>query len=291
MDTPSAQECPESCHQPDLSESRFAKNSCAIALHQVSKVYSNGTIALREMNLKIAESEFISLVGPSGCGKSTTLRIMAGLGEASSGEIAWGAVQAEAKAARKFWQRPSSSKLAPKLAFVFQEAALMPWATVLENVRLPLQLAGMSKLAARAAVAEAIALVGLEGFEQAYPRELSGGMKMRVSIARALVTKPDILLMDEPFGELDEMTRSKLNSDLLSLWSQKRWTVVFVTHNIYEAVYLSNRVVVMAARPGRVVVEVEVAVPYPRTEEFRLSSLFNEYCREVSSALSLGAGF
>ncbi|MBD1863782.1 MULTISPECIES: ABC transporter ATP-binding protein [Trichocoleus] len=291
MDTPSAQECPESCHQPDLPESRFAKNSCAIAFHQVSKVYSNGTTALQEMNLKIAESEFISLVGPSGCGKSTALRIMAGLGEASSGEIAWGAVQADVKAARKFWQRPFSSKLAPKLAFVFQEAALMPWATVLENVRLPLQLVGMSKLAARAAVAEAIALVGLKGFEQAYPRELSGGMKMRVSIARALVTQPDVLLMDEPFGALDEMTRSKLNSDLLSLWSQKRWTVVFVTHNIYEAVYLSNRVVVMAARPGRVVAEVEVAVPYPRTEEFRLSSLFNEYCREVSGALSLGAGF
>ena len=288
MDTPSAQDCPESCHQPDLPKLRFAKNSCAIALHRVSKVYSNGTIALQDMNLAIAESEFISLVGPSGCGKSTALRIIAGLGDASSGEIKWGSVQA--RAAGKFWQRQSSSKSVPKLAFVFQEAALMPWVTVMENVRLPLQLAGMSKLAARAAVAEAIALVGLEGFEQAYPRELSGGMKMRVSIARALVTQPDILLMDEPFGALDEMTRSQLNSDLLSLWSQKRWTVVFVTHNIYEAVYLSNRVVVMAARPGRVVAEVEVAAPYPRTEGFRLSSLFNQYCREVSGALSGGIG-
>lgn len=291
MDTSSAQDCPESCYQPDSSEFSSRKNSWAIALHQVSKVYSNGTIALQDMNLKIAESEFISLVGPSGCGKSTALRIMAGLGEASAGEISWGSVQAEVKAAGKFWQRSSAVKVAPKLAFVFQEAALMPWATVLENVWLPLKLAGMSRLAARAAVAEAIALVGLEGFEQAYPRELSGGMKMRVSIARALVTQPDVLLMDEPFGALDEMTRSQLNRDLLSLWSQKRWTVVFVTHNIYEAVYLSNRVVVMAARPGRVVAEVEVAAPYPRSEEFRLSSLFNEYCREVSGALSVGMGF
>ncbi|MBW4489989.1 MAG: ABC transporter ATP-binding protein [Trichocoleus desertorum ATA4-8-CV12] len=291
METPPAQDCPESCYQHDSSESSYAQSACAIALHQVSKVYSNGTIALQNMSLKIAESEFISLVGPSGCGKSTALRIMAGLGAASSGEIAWGAVRTEAKGARKFWQRSATAKAGPKLAFVFQEAALMPWATVLENVWLPLQLAGMSRLAARAAVAEAIALVGLEGFEQAYPRELSGGMKMRVSIARALVTQPDILLMDEPFGALDEMTRSQLNSDLLSLWGQKRWTVVFVTHNIYEAVYLSNRVVVMAARPGRVVAEVEIAVPYPRSEGFRLSSLFNEYCREVSGALSRGIGF
>lgn len=240
-----------------------------VTLRQVNKIYANGTVALQDMNLDIAPSEFISLVGPSGCGKSTALRLIAGLGRMTSGSIEWGGSRAQ-----------------HRLAYVFQEAALMPWATVIENVRLPLKLAKVPKHEALAAVSEALALVGLQGFERAYPRELSGGMKMRVSIARALVTKPDILLMDEPFGALDEMTRSKLNSDLLQLWSQMQFTVVFVTHNIYEAVYLSNRVIVMAARPGRVVAEVPIDVPYPRDEEFRTSTLFSQSCRQVSHCLS-----
>lgn len=240
----------------------------AIAINHVNKVYANGTLALQDMNLTIGESEFISLVGPSGCGKSTALRLIAGLGKMSSGSINLGSHQE------------------PELAFVFQEAALMPWATVVENVRLPLKLAGMSPHKSRAAVQEALNLVGLAGFEHSYPRELSGGMKMRVSIARALVTQPSIMLMDEPFGALDEMTRSKLNSDLLALWQQKLWTVVFVTHNIYEAVYLSNRVIVMAARPGRVVADIAIEAPYPRSAEFRTSGLCNEYCREVSERLT-----
>jgi NitT/TauT family transport system ATP-binding protein len=244
----------------------------AITLSDVSKVYSNGTVALQHLNLTIGEGQFISLVGPSGCGKSTVLRMIAGLGKMSSGQIEWNGGHSQRQ-----------------LAFVFQEAALMPWATVQDNVRLPLKLAGVLYSASRAAVAEALELVDLSGFEQCYPRELSGGMKMRVSIARALVTKPEVLLMDEPFGALDEMTRSRLNSDLLDLWSQKQWTVVFVTHNIYEAVYLSNRVIVMAARPGRVVADVAIATPYPRTEEFRLSPLYGEYCREISSALAQAA--
>jgi NitT/TauT family transport system ATP-binding protein len=240
-----------------------------ITLNGVTKVYSNGTVALQDFNLVVGEGQFVSLVGPSGCGKSTVLRLIAGLGKMSLGNIHWGG---------EYSQRD--------LAFVFQDAALMPWATVQENVRLPLKLAGVPKAIADTVIQEAIQLVDLQGFEHAYPRELSGGMKMRVSIARALVTKPEILLMDEPFGALDEMTRSRLNSDLLNLWSQKHWTVVFVTHNIYEAVYLSNRVVVMAARPGRVVADVAIAAPYPRTEEFRISPLFNEYCRQISVALS-----
>ncbi len=244
----------------------------AITLSHISKVYKNGTVALQDLHLVIGESQFVSLVGPSGCGKSTVLRLIAGLGKMSAGKIEW--------------HNPAHQKL----AFVFQEAALMPWANVWENVRLPLKLAGLSKAVTDRAIAEALELVDLRGFEQAYPRELSGGMKMRVSIARALVTKPDILLMDEPFGALDEMTRSRLNSDLLDLWSQKRWTVVFVTHNVYEAVYLSNRVVVMAARPGRVVADLAIATPYPRTEEFRLSNTFSQHCRDVSAALSAAAG-
>lgn len=240
----------------------------AITLSNISKVYANGTIALDDFSLTIGEGEFVSLLGPSGCGKSTVLRIIAGLGQMTSGKLSL-----EGHNRRK-------------LAFVFQEAALMPWATVQKNVYLPLKLAGITKRAAASAIAEAIELVDLQGFEQSYPRELSGGMKMRVSIARALVTHPEILLMDEPFGALDEMTRGRLNSDLLELWNRMKWTVVFVTHNIYEAVYLSNRVVVMASRPGRVIAEIAIDAPYPRTEEFRMSPLFNDYCRQISHALS-----
>jgi len=243
----------------------------AIALNHVSKVYSNGTIALQDMNLTIEKSQFVSLVGPSGCGKSTVLKIIAGLSKMSSGTIESDSIDSQRKS---------------KLAFVFQEAALMPWATVIDNVLLPLKLTKVPKKDANALVEEALELVGLKGFERAYPRQLSGGMQMRVSIARALVTKPDILLMDEPFGALDEITRSKLNNDLLNLWERKHWTVIFVTHNIYESVYLSNRVIVMAARPGRVVADLTIDAPYPRNEEFRTSPLYNQYCREVSACLS-----
>lgn len=247
----------------------MTNNHSAITLTQVSKIYANGTVALQDLNLVIQKSEFVSLVGPSGCGKSTVLRLIAGLGRINTGSIDWGL-----------------SHRASKLAFVFQDAALMPWANVWENVRLPLKLAGVSKKESAAVVQQALQRVGLAISDRSYPRQLSGGMKMRVSIARALVTQPNVLLMDEPFGALDEITRSKLNSDLLDLWQQQRWTVVFVTHNIYEAVYLSNRVIVMAARPGRVVADVAIDAPYPRTEEFRTSSVYNEYCRKVSECLA-----
>ncbi len=248
-----------------------ASTSNGITLNHVSKVYVNGTVALQDLNFMISESQFVSIVGPSGCGKSTVLRLIAGLGRVSSGSIDW-----------------SISQPRRKLAFVFQDAALMPWANVRENVRLPLKLAGMPKKNAMTLAQQALALVNLEGFETSYPRELSGGMKMRVSIARALVTQPNILLMDEPFGALDEITRSKLNSDLLNLWYQHRWTVVFVTHNIYEAVYLSNRVLVMGTSPGRIVADVNINAPYPRNEGFRMSSAYNECCRLVSGHLAAG---
>jgi NitT/TauT family transport system ATP-binding protein len=241
----------------------------AIALQDVTKIYANGTVALQDLSLTVSEGEFVSLVGPSGCGKSTVLRLIAGLGEINSGELVWG-----------------DGGSSHELAFVFQDAALMPWASVWDNVQLPLKLAGVKRAIAIPAIQETLRLVDLQGFEHAYPRELSGGMKMRVSIARALVTRPEILLMDEPFGALDEMTRSRMNTDLLHLWEQKQWTVVFVTHNIYEAVYLSNRVVVMAARPGRVIADIPIEAPYPRTEDFRTSPLFNQYCRQISHALS-----
>ncbi|NMG06485.1 ABC transporter ATP-binding protein [Brasilonema sp. UFV-L1] len=248
-------------------------NPPAITLSHVSKVYANGTLALQDVNVVIHQSQFVSIVGPSGCGKSTVLRLIAGLGRVSSGHFDWGIPQQ-----------------ARKLAFVFQDASLMAWANVRENVRLPLKLAGIPKKDAMSLVQNTLALVGLEGFEKSYPRELSGGMKMRVSIARALVTQPNILLLDEPFGALDEITRSKLNRDLLDLWSLYNWTVLFVTHNIYEAVYLSNRVLVMGTSPGRIVADIMIDAPYPRSEAFRMSLAYNEYCRLVAKHLAAAMG-
>jgi NitT/TauT family transport system ATP-binding protein len=245
----------------------------AVTLNHVSKVYTNGTVALQNLNLNIQESEFVSLVGASGCGKSTVLRIIAGLANLSCGSIDW-----------------SQNQKQQKLAFVFQDAALLPWANVMENVYLPLKLVGMPKKDAMIQVKQALARVGLEKFEDNYPRQLSGGMKMRVSIARALVQKPDMLLMDEPFGALDEITRSKLNIELLDLYNQYGWTVVFVTHNIDEAVYLSNRVLVMSSKPGCIVADIKIETPYPRNKAFRRSLEYNEYCREVAEALSEAMG-
>jgi NitT/TauT family transport system ATP-binding protein len=239
-----------------------------VRLSQVGKVYSNGTVALEDVSLDVRAGEFLSLVGPSGCGKSTVLRLIAGLGELSRGRIEWPAGAAERR-----------------LGFVFQEPTLMPWATVFANVLLPLRLQGVPRADAAPRVEAALRRVGLEGFARAFPRELSGGMKMRVSIARALITEPSLLLMDEPFAALDEITRFKLNNDLLDLWQEQRWTVIFVTHSVYESVYLSNRIVVMAARPGRVIADLPVDAPYPRDEAFRTSSPYNGFCREVSGAL------
>jgi NitT/TauT family transport system ATP-binding protein len=169
---------------------------------------------------------------------------------------------------------------------VFQEPTLMPWTSVAENVRLPLKLANVPSAASDARIAEALAGVGLADFADAYPRELSGGMKMRVSLARALVTDPDILLMDEPFAALDEITRFRLNNDLLALWRKLNKTVVFVTHSVFESVYLSQRVVVMTQRPGRLSADIAIETSEPRTEDFRTSTEYGEYCRKVSAALA-----
>jgi NitT/TauT family transport system ATP-binding protein len=246
-----------------------------VTIHDVSKQFSNGTLAIRGVNLDVAAGEFLSLLGPSGCGKSTLLRIIAGLGAPSAGTVSWptSAYDASGRAQRR-------------LGFVFQDATLMPWANVMRNVMLPLTLARIAKTEAAARAAEMVELVGLKGFEKAYPRELSGGMRMRVSIARALVTRPSILLMDEPFAALDEITRHRLNDDLLTLWSQQRFTVVFVTHSVFESVYLSQRIVVMAARPGRIMADFAVDAPYPRDGLFRTSAEYGRICRIASDALS-----
>jgi NitT/TauT family transport system ATP-binding protein len=245
-----------------------------ISLRGVSKTFSNGTVALHNMSLDIGQGEFVSLLGPSGCGKSTVLRIIAGLGETTSGKIEWPTASYDAEG------HPQK-----EIGFVFQEPTLMPWGTVFDNVWLPLRLHRVAKADARDRVMSALQMVGLEKFADSYPRELSGGMKMRVSIARALITQPKLLLMDEPFAALDEITRFKLNNDLLNLWETFGWTVIFVTHSVFESVYLSSRIVVMAARPGRVVRDLPIDAPYPRGEEFRTSTVYNDYCRRTSEAL------
>ncbi|HET6468743.1 MAG TPA: ABC transporter ATP-binding protein [Geminicoccaceae bacterium] len=239
-----------------------------VRLEGVDKVFANGTMALRNLSLEVGRHEFLSLLGPSGCGKSTALRLIAGLGEPTRGRIAW----------------PEGGQVGD-VGFVFQEPTLMPWATVFDNVYLPLRLQGRRRAEVAGGVSRALAMVGLEQFHKAYPRELSGGMKMRVSIARALVTRPKLLLMDEPFAALDEITRIRLNNDLLTLWQQQSWTVVFVTHSVYESVYLSTRILLMAARPGRVVDEIPIDAPYPRDEAFRTSAPYNAFCRRVSAGL------
>jgi NitT/TauT family transport system ATP-binding protein len=245
----------------------------AIEVLSAEQVYPNGTRALTPVSLTIEKGEFVTLLGPSGCGKSTLLKMIAGLLEPSDGRILL---------SRKPVEEANADH---QLSFVFQEATLMPWATVEANVRLPLDLAGVPKAVSTPRVKEALQLVGLSRFAQQRPRELSGGMQMRVSIARGLVTQPQLLLMDEPFGALDEITRNRLDADLLKLWQQQGLTVVFVTHSITEAVYLSSRVVMMAARPGRVVEDLRIDAPYPRDDAFRTSPAFNDMVRHLHERL------
>ena len=235
-------------------------------LRGVGKTFANGVVALDGVDLDVRDGEFLSLLGPSGCGKSTILRLLAGLAAPSRGTIAWQGRR-------------------PEIGFVFQEPTLAPWSNVFANVWLPLRLAGVGKQQAKPRIEEALERVGLAGFENAYPRELSGGMKMRVSIARALVTRPSVLLMDEPFAALDEITRMKLNDDLMALQSTLGATVAFVTHSVFESAYLSTRIVVMAPRPGRVVQEIEVGAPLPRDAEYRMSDSYADVCRRASAAL------
>ncbi|WP_375413337.1 ABC transporter ATP-binding protein [uncultured Bradyrhizobium sp.] len=247
----------------------------AVSLRGVTKTYDSGVVALGPIDLDVRKGEFVSLLGPSGCGKSTALRLIAGLSEPTSG-----AVRVANRAA------PAGQSI----GFVFQEPTLMPWTSVRGNVGLPLKLAHVPREQADMRVGRALAQVGLEEFAGAFPRELSGGMKMRVSLARALVTDPDILLMDEPFAALDEITRFRLNNDLLVLWRNLRKTVIFVTHSVFESVYLSQRVIVMTPRPGRIGAEFRIDAAAPRTEEFRTSAEYGAHCRAVSIALGHAGG-
>jgi NitT/TauT family transport system ATP-binding protein len=209
-------------------------------IEAVGRRFPGGVEALRDVSLRVGAGDFVALLGPSGCGKSTLLRLIAGLDLPDSGALSW---------------QEGHAPGVGEIGFVFQDATLLPWASAADNVYLPLRLRGVTRARATAAVQAALARVGLDGFEAARPAQLSGGMRMRVSIARALVTQPRVLLMDEPFAALDEFTRHRLQADLLSLWRSLGCTVIFVTHSIYEASFLAQRIVLMTPRPGRVAVE------------------------------------
>jgi NitT/TauT family transport system ATP-binding protein len=241
-----------------------------ITLNHVTKRFDSGLLALGGVSMHVARGEFVTLLGPSGCGKSTVLKLVAGLATPTEGTVTSPAQQ---------------DQTGRSTAYVFQEPTLLPWATVFENVWLPLRLQGQSRLDAQSVMTRVLEQVGLGEFHQSYPSQLSGGMKMRVSIARALVSHPEALLMDEPFAALDDITRQRLNVDLLTWWHGQSMAVMFVTHNVAEAVFLSQRVIVMGARPGKVVAEVNVDQPYPRDARFRQTHAFIRHCQTLSAAL------
>lgn len=240
-----------------------------VSLRDISKIYPNGVKALDNITLDVRAGETLTLLGPSGCGKSTILRLLEGLAQPSGGEIFW-----------------HDLTIKNNLGAVFQEPTLMPWANVFDNVYLPLRLKGHSLIESKAAIEESLENVGLSYFAKALPRELSGGMKMRCAIARALVTKPSLILMDEPFAALDEITRFRLNDDLLQLKEKLKATIIFVTHSVFESVFISTRIVVMSKMRGTIIEDFEIDATLPRDENFRLSSRFNELARKASIALS-----
>jgi NitT/TauT family transport system ATP-binding protein len=237
-----------------------------VRLTGLGKTFTNGTAALDELSVEIPAGAFVSLLGPSGCGKSTVLRLIAGLDPPTRGRVEW----------------PDAT---PRLGFVFQEPTLMDWASAAKNVALPLELEGIPRLEALTRARAALDQLGLGGFAEALPCELSGGMRMRVSIARGLVAEPSVLLMDEPFAALDEFTRMRLNDDLLRLWSERQFTAIFVTHSVFEAVYLSQRILILSGRPGRLVADLENPAPYPRAPDYRTSDAFNATARGIFQIL------
>jgi NitT/TauT family transport system ATP-binding protein len=238
-----------------------------ITFRAAGKIFPDGTEAVRDVSFTLRRGEFLSVVGPSGCGKSTLLRMASGLGPHTSGEI---------------------ERRVENIGYVFQDATLLPWRSVRKNVEVLAELEGASKEERRRVAMEAIRLVGLEGFENHYPKALSGGMRMRTSVARALTTKPPLFLLDEPFGSVDEITRETLNEELMRLFVSERFAAIFITHSISEAVYLSSRLLVMSPRPGRIVAEFEIPFSYPRSPELRFDPEFGRLSSEVSRALRKG---
>jgi NitT/TauT family transport system ATP-binding protein len=242
-----------------------------VILSSVGKTYGANPPVLQQIDLTIAKGEFVSLIGPSGCGKSTLLKLISGLTNATSGSILVDGMT------------PVNAR--ETISYIFQDATLLPWRTVTSNVGLGLELEHVSRDVRKEKVQSLLDLVGLTHVAGAHPRQLSGGMKMRVSVARALATKPRLLLMDEPFGALDEMTRDRLNEELLRLKAEQNWTAVFVTHSVAEAVFLSTRVIVLAPSPGRIAQEIAIDLPFPRTSATRESPQFESLVTQVSRAL------
>ena len=253
----------------------------ALVFKQLNVIYSSehgmGPIhALNGIDLQVANGEFVSVIGPSGCGKSTLLRVVADLAKPTSGEVFIGG------------ELPNSARLKRKVGFVFQDAALLEWRRVLQNVALPLEIKGVTRVEREKIAGDLVDLVGLTGFERSYPRQLSGGMRQRAAIARAMSTKPEVMLMDEPFGALDQITRDRLNLELLTLSEEQQMTVVFVTHSIHEAILLSDRVFVMTPRPGQISGVISVDLPKPRTLDVRQSDEFIELVQRGVSLLETG---
>lgn len=246
----------------------------ALVVRELSAVFRNGNgglQALDHLSFSVQPQEFLCVLGPSGSGKSTLLRILAGLLEPTDGEV--------------IYQGEQLTGPRREIGFVFQKANLMPWRTVIQNILLPLEVQGMAKEAAHARGSELVELVGLQGFEDTLPRDLSGGMAQRVAIARALVHDPDLLLLDEPFGGLDALTRERMGTELLHIWQRRRKTVVMVTHSISEALFLADRVIVLTSRPGRLRLELGVNLPRPREEDIRYTTRFGEMAQTLRTAI------
>ena len=257
-----------------MVESAVNPTLSLVVAQGAGKQFPDGTLALEDVALQVRRGEFVSIVGPSGCGKSTLLRMIAGLTETSAGTLTVEeTAPEEARRSRR------------DVAFVFQDPTLLPWRSVERNVSLPLELKSSQSGERGTLVTTALEMVGLTEFRHSFPNQLSGGMRMRVSIARAIVTHPGLLLMDEPFGALDEISRQRLNEEISELWQRDRWTGLFVTHNVSEAVYLSQRVLVMSARPGRLVADVAVPFEYPRPPTLRTEPGFNEIAERVARTL------